>query len=71
MRLTYLSAQYCVEAYKSYPLIIQSVMAHSGLERGLPFHEGGAWSSAYPGYVGEGIPDIGNSFGGCKETCIR
>lgn len=67
MRLTYLSAQYCVEAYKSYPLIIQSVMAHSGLERGLPFHEGGAWSSAYPGYVGEGIPDIGNSLAAVKK----
>lgn len=67
LRLTYLSSQYCIEAYKSYPLIFQSAATHSGLERGLAFHEGGCWSSAYPGYVGEGVPDLGNSLAAVKK----
>lgn len=63
----YISAQHIVNAYQDYPLIINSVVHHSGLERGLPFHSGGCYGSACPGYVIHGIPDVGNSLAAVKK----
>ena len=56
-----------VELYRYYPVVLQSVLQKSGLERGLPFHEGGAYSSSSPGLDGMGIPDLGNSLAAVKK----
>ncbi len=56
-----------VELYQNYPVVIQSVLTRAGLERGLPFHEGGAYSSSCPGLDGMGIPDLGNSLAAVKK----
>jgi formate C-acetyltransferase len=60
-------ARIIVELYQHYPVVIQSVLQKSGLERGLPFHEGGAYSSSCPGLDGMGIPDLGNSLAAVKK----
>ena len=56
-----------VELYRNYPVVLQSVLQKSGLERGLPFHEGGAYSTCCPGLDGMGIPDLGNSLAAVKK----
>ncbi len=60
-------ARIIVELYRHYPVVIQSVLTKDGLERGLPFHEGGAYSSSCPGLDGMGIPDLGNSLAAVKK----
>ena len=56
-----------VELYRHYPVVLQSVLQKSGLERGLPFHEGGAYTTSCPGLDGMGIPDLGNSLAAVKK----
>ena len=60
-------ARIIVELYQHYPVVIQSVLTKDGLERGLPFHEGGAFSSSCPGLDGMGVPDLGNSLAAVKK----
>lgn len=60
-------ARIIVELYQHYPVVIQSVLTKDGLERGLPFHEGGAYSSSCPGLDGMGVPDLGNSLATVKK----
>lgn len=56
-----------VEMYRDFPVVFQSVIQHQGLWRGLPFHEGGCWSSCCPGFDLMGIPDVGNSLAVVKK----
>lgn len=56
-----------VEMYRDFPVVFQSVTQHQGLWRGLPFHEGGCWSSCCPGFDLMGIPDVGNSLAVVKK----
>lgn len=56
-----------VELYKDYPVVYNSVVQHEGLSRGLPFHEGGCWSSSCPGFDFMGIPDVADSLAAVKK----
>lgn len=67
MDLIYIADQHLMNVYQEYPLMVQSVLANSGLERGLPFFSGGSYSSSYPGYVGVGIPDLIDSLAAVKK----
>lgn len=56
-----------IENYKYYPVVLSSVDQHAGLERGLPFHEGGCYSSCVPGFDFMGIPDVADSLAVVKK----
>ncbi len=65
--LIYIADQHLMNVYQEYPLMVQSVLADSGLERGLAYFSGGGYSSSYPGYVGVGIPDMIDSLAAVKK----
>ena len=65
--LVYVADQHLMSVYQNYPLMIISLLANAGLDRGLPYFSGGCYTSSYPGYAGVGTPDLINSLAAVKK----
>lgn len=54
--MVYIASQYIVATYQDYPLMVQSIFMNNCLQRGLPYHSGGARGSNTPGTPQWGWP---------------
>ena len=71
MDMIYQADQFIVDAYQEYPLMIQSCFTNNCLDRGLPYHGGGLWSSSAPGYVTVGSADIADAAAAVKKLVFE
>jgi formate C-acetyltransferase len=65
--MVYIASQYIVASYQDYPLMVQSIFMENCLERGLPYHSGGARGSNTPGYSAVGMADIADACAAVKK----
>lgn len=65
--MIYIASQYIVASYQDYPLVVQSIFMQNCLERGLPYHSGGARGSNTPGYSSVGMADVADACAAVKK----